>query len=232
MDLRKLIDCLVKCLKESDVSEPEPVKPKDNVKELMSKFNWDIFDSAITTSKSKPCGEVLEKSEIAAISYLIEAFYVNGWTDYRLLAYALATVRLECGRHMMPVRECFAKDDATARACVKKAGREYAKVIDGHVYYGRGFVQLTWRSNYEKEGIENNPDKALEPDFAARLLFAGLVDGRWNGRKKGLFYYLDELKNPVEARRTVNGLNKAELVASWYYDFLHAINNSVSGGLA
>ena len=28
MDLKRFIDCLLKCLKESDVSEPEPVKPK------------------------------------------------------------------------------------------------------------------------------------------------------------------------------------------------------------
>lgn len=43
-------------------------------------------------------------------------------------------------------------------------------------FYGRGFVQLTWRHNYEETGaalgvdLAGNPDLALEPTTAARIL--------------------------------------------------------------
>ena len=140
---------------------------------------------------------------------------------------ALATARREVGIAMVPVREGFAKSDAAARTYVKRKGYQYAKPAGpyGEVYYGRGLVQLTWLANYAKEGIEATPDKALEPKFAAELMFKGLLDGRWNGRKKGIAFYLptsgpDDLKN---ARRTVNLTDHWDEIAVYYRQFLAAI---------
>ncbi len=56
-------------------------------------------------------------------------------------------------------------------------------VGDGAKYPGRGYVQITWHDNYLKGGIAigipdlvDNPDRAMEPAVAAKLLawyFAG-----------------------------------------------------------
>lgn len=208
--------------KELPVAPQIPSVPDQQKEDI----DWERFGNSITKSKSKPNGSVFEKREEVAIKYLVDTFFEEGYTDIRLLAYALATVRRECGSNMLPVREGFAKTDKAARAHVRKYKRRYAKEINGQVYYGRGYVQLTWDYNYKKEGIEHNPDKALEPEFAAKLLFKGLLDGRWNGKAKGLMYYLDR-NDPVQARRTVNVLDHAELIAGYYRDYLAALEASL-----
>ncbi len=54
---------------------------------------------------------------------------------------------------------------------------EYGKGGGRHgIYYGRGFVQLTWKENYEKCGkaigvdLVNSPALALKPDISAKAL--------------------------------------------------------------
>lgn len=63
--------------------------------------------------------------------------------DDRWLAYMLATTHHETDRTMQPIEEYG-----------KGKGKLYGKPdpITGKAYYGRGFVQLTWKSNYEKMG--------------------------------------------------------------------------------
>lgn len=167
----------------------------------------------------------LSQSQVDGIEGILNAFYAVGDHNIKTLAYGLATARREVGSGMIPVREGFKKTDAEARAYVKKQGYLYAMIINGHVYYGRGVVQLTWLMNYDQEGIANNPDKALEPKWAAELLFKGLLDGRWNGRKQGIAFYLpiegpDDLKN---ARRTVNITDHWEEIAEYYRKFISVI---------
>lgn len=57
--------------------------------------------------------------------------------------------------------------------------KEYVK--DG--FYGRGWIQLTYKDKYEKaekvlqKELLNNPDLSLEPDNAYEILFRGMSDG-------------------------------------------------------
>lgn len=167
----------------------------------------------------------LTNEQVRGIEGILNAFAAVGDRRIKTLAYALATARREVGAGMVPVREGFKKTDAEARAFVKRQGRKYAQEINGHVYYGRGLAQLTWFENYKREGIENNPDKALDPVWAAQRLISGIMDGRWNGAKKGLTWYLpddgpDDLKN---ARRTVNVTDHWEEIAGYYRQFVLAI---------
>lgn len=169
--------------------------------------------------------KTLSQSQVNGIEGILNAFTLVGDRRVKTLAYGLATARREVGAGMVPVREGFKKTDAEARAYVKKQGYKYAKVVNGQVYYGRGIVQLTHDYNYEKEGILNDPDRALEPIFAAQLLFKGIMDGRWNGQGKGLIHYLpdggpDDLKN---ARRTVNITDHWSEIANWYHKFVLAL---------
>ena len=112
----------------------------------------------------------------------------------KTLAYGLATVRREVGAGMCPVREGFAKTDGGARRWLDLAranpGRyRYATPIDGRCY-GRGYVQLTRLTNYQavpRFGIDlvGNPDLALDPTIAARILFWGIQSGAFNPRGTG-----------------------------------------------
>lgn len=167
----------------------------------------------------------LSQSQVTGIEGILNAFPIVGDRRIKTLAYVLANARREVGSGMVPVREGFKKTDLEARAYVKRQGYKYAKEINGHVYYGRGYVQLTWHENYVKEGIADNPDFALDPKWAAELMIQGIMDGRWNGQRKGLSYYLpnggpDDLKN---ARRTVNITDHWDEIADYYRRFVLVI---------
>lgn len=202
----------------AEKAEGRPPAPLDRAK----------FFAYLRSGKAPMFGTSLTRSQVAGIEGILDAFEVTGDGRDKTLAYGLATARREVGAGMVPVREGFKKTDAEARAYVlRHYPTKYGKPAGpwGHVYYGRGIVQLTWLSNYEREGIAADPDKALEPRFAAELMFKGLLDGRWNGKGKGLAHYLptggpDDLKN---ARRTVNITDHWEEIAGFYRQFMAAI---------
>lgn len=97
---------------------------------------------------------------------------------------------------------------------------------DGFVFRGRGFVQITGRDNYRRLGeklgiaLESNPDLALEWRLSMEICICGMSEGLFTGKKLG--DYLGP-KKPLDfrnARKVVNGLDKAELIAkhaSEYY---------------
>ena len=94
-------------------------------------------------------------------------------------------------------------------------------------YYGRGYIQITWESNYRKLGnriglgdkLVINPDLALEPDIAAHIAVVGMHEGLFTGYKLSHFDLPNYGYNFVNARKIVNGLDRAELIASYgrYY---------------
>lgn len=167
----------------------------------------------------------LQQSAVDTIEAALTEFESRGMTDLRHLAYMLATARGEVGAAMKPVREGFKSTDADARAYVKRNFPHYAMVINGQVYYGRGLVQLTWERNYKVMstllGIDlvNNPDLALEPEVAVQILFEGMLrgaSGRGDFTGKALEdYFNDKTEDWVNARRIINGLDKAAQFAAW-----------------
>jgi len=207
-------------------------------------MNRDIFFKEI--KKSLFFGR-LSQTQVDGMSGLIDAFLAVGDGSRKTLAYGLATARREVGSPMVPVREGFAKSDTGARRAVaalaKKRGprsnvAKYAKPAGpyGHVYYGRGYVQLTWLDNYEASSkdaggdLVRDPDKALDPEFAARLLFLGIQDGRWNREGKGIAFYLNITKTDLmNARRTVNVTDHWQEISEHYEKFLAAID--AAGGV-
>ncbi|QTG16683.1 hypothetical protein G6M86_25690 (plasmid) [Agrobacterium tumefaciens] len=198
----------------------------------------DKFYAAVKATRLM--GPQLIPRQIEGIEGILAAFQTDGDGNPKTLAYALATAAHETGFRMLPVREGFAKTDAQARRIL--SGRRYAVSTGkhGHAYYGRGQVQLTWEDNYRASSVDAgvdlvaNPDMMLDPVISAKILIKGLRDGRWNGSKKphagkGISHYLpscglDDLKN---ARRTVNKLDKWNLIASYYRVFLGAIQQSL-----
>lgn len=123
-------------------------------------------------------------------------------------AYMLATVKWECANTYEPIEE-FGKGK----------GRAYGRTCDnGKVFYGRGYVQLTWDHNYKRIGkllgvdLYNNPHLALHYDIAYQLLSKGMRKGWFTG--VGLSKYIkDGAPNYKSARRIINGLDCAEKIA-------------------
>lgn len=166
------------------------------------------------------------------LKLLIEAFNEYGDGDEHKLYYILATAWHES--RLIPVRESTRVwlgerqiSDSTARA--RLAGMPYLEytnwnkdefVTTDHAYYGRGTVQLTWYDNYEKfsdiVGIDlvNNPDEALAPEIAAKITVYGMMNGSFTGR--GLSDYINGQKvDYINARRTVNGTDRAQMIAGY-----------------
>lgn len=86
-------------------------------------------------------------------------------------------------------------------------------------WHGRGYVQLTWKANYLKYEritgvpLTQDPSLALRPDIALFVLVHGMKTGAFTGVD------LDDCISGnkcdfVGARRIINGLDRAGLIAS------------------
>jgi hypothetical protein len=138
--------------------------------------------------------------------------------DVRWLAYMLATTYHETSQKMWPIEEYG-----------KGSGQPYGKKDPqtGQTYYGRGYVQLTWRDNYHKSterlGLKGDADlewhaqMALDPQIAADVMFIGMREGWFrtsDGRPETLYrYFNDTTDDPYNAREIINGDKKT--VPSW-----------------
>ncbi|WP_234844174.1 lysozyme family protein [Sinorhizobium meliloti] len=126
------------------------------------------------------------------------------------LAYILATALHETARTMQPIAEYG-----------KGAGRKYGvKGKYGQVPHGRGYVQLTWDSNYERADKElglrgallRDFNLAMRQDIAAKIMFVGMTEGWFTGKKLA-DYMAGDKADYVGARRIINGTDKAKTVA-------------------
>lgn len=200
------------------------------------------FYAALRRRNSGVFGTSLSQQQVDGVEGILAAFSEVGDGKSDTLAYALATAYHETGRRMVPVREGFGRTDAEARQRVNALARKrgpgsavakYSKPAGPFrkVYYGRGHVQLTWIDNYRNSSkdagtdLVRNPDAMLDPKVSARILILGLLDGRWNGHRKGIRFYLDrgDLQN---ARRTVNITNRWREIAGYFKAFLSAIEEA------
>jgi hypothetical protein len=144
--------------------------------------------------------------------------------DDRWLAYILATVHHETDKKFQPLEEYG-----------RGRGRPYGRPAGphGHRYFGRGYCQLTWDHNYRRFGellglpLLAQPDLACEPGPAADILFRGMIDGLYTGKK--LADYINGARcDWVNARRIVNGTDKAHLIADHARRFYAAIGYTVA----
>ena len=171
-----------------------------------------------------PFSGKLKATTVKGCSAILDEWERRKLTDLRQLAYMLATTLGECGEDMLPVREGFKDTDADARAYVKRKGYKYAVVVNGHVYYGRGNVQQTWAKNYIAMGkiigvdLYNDPDKALEPDIAAEIMFEGMSRGTFTGKKLS-DYFNAKTTDWGNARRIINGTDRAAEIAGYAKQF-------------
>lgn len=132
---------------------------------------------------------------------IVRTCLANGVSDPKQIAYILATAQHE-------TRNFTAPEEDFGRAQARKLGYR-----GGEEYYGRGYVHLTHKDNYERMdnalglngALVRDPSLAKHPEIAARILVIGMRDGMFTGKKLGT--YVDADSNDLyNARRTVNGV--------------------------
>jgi len=128
-------------------------------------------------------------------------------TDKRMFAYMLATCWHES--RFKPIREFRAAEGHPVRQMQDRYWNTG--------YFGRGYVQLTWKRNYQiwsditGADLVNFPDRALEPTIAAFVLVKGMNEGLFTGKR--LSQYINaERCDYFNARRTVNGVFHADII--------------------
>lgn len=161
----------------------------------------------------------LSQNQVFGLDTILKEAEYRNLTDMRQLAYMLATTYHETAHTMEPVAEYG-----------KGKGHKYGEPdpATGQTYYGRGFVQLTWKANYETmsrvTGVDlvNNPDLAMTVPIATKILFYGMLHGSFTGKQ--LSDYFNDLSTDwIKARRIINGLDKAELIAGYAEKFYNAL---------
>ncbi len=170
---------------------------------------------------------------LAGFETLISAMAADAdLSDLRWAAYMLATVKHECANRWQPIEEYG-----------KGAGRPYgvptevtdaSGVVYTNTYYGRGYVQLTWKLNYDKLGqaiglgnmLVLHPEHALEPQTAYRIMSYGMRTGAFTGKKLA-DYINDQGCDYFNARRIINGVDRADVIEGYAQDFEQALRGSL-----
>lgn len=183
---------------------------------LVRRVNREKFFDVVRATFFKGKISQLQVNGMETILYEWEK---RGLTDLRWLAYMLATAYHETAKTMQPIEEYG-----------KGKGHEYGKpsAITGLLYYGRGFVQLTWDYNYRHMGdllgvnLLKNPELALDCTIATNIMFEGMLQGTFTGKKLA-DYFNEKLEMWRSARRIINGLDCADLIARYGQNFLKAL---------
>lgn len=200
-----------------------------SVEKIERKRFYDVVRQTVFKGK-------LKTFQVQGMEVILNKWEEMQLEDMRWLAYMLATAFHETDRTMQPVAEWgkgYGKDYGKKLKYGKGPGRRVPYDKPDKIYYGRGYVQLTWYENYEEMGmlldvdLLNNPDYAMHPPVAADILFEGMLRGKSN---KGDFtgaslehFFNATTEDWVNARKIVNGLDRAELIAAYGRRFYEAL---------
>lgn len=175
------------------------------------------MDTAKFFTTVKPLFKKFSQQQVDGLNFILKEWELSGLSDDRWLAYMLATAFHETAHTMQPIREYGLGKGRKYGQKLKLSGKPYT--VPDNIYYGRGYVQLTWFENYANMGkllnlpLLENPDLALDPSVAAKIMFTGMTRGLFTGR--GLGRYFNENTDWVNARKIINGLDRAELIAGY-----------------
>ena len=184
------------------------------------KYDWDKLRSHFGR---------LNQSQVDGFNAVLSAInqYGSPANKPAYVAYMLATAWHETASTMQPIAEYG-----------KGKGRPYGKRIDVHggrysdslpIYYGRGYVQLTWLTNYvfmkNRLGVDfvNKPELALNPRHASDIMITGMLEGSFTGKSLQKYITYGLYFEFVNARRIINGTDKATLIAQYAVKFLDSL---------
>jgi putative chitinase len=128
-------------------------------------------------------------------------------------AYILATVWHETASQMQPIREM--------------GGEKYLKSKPYYPWVGEGYVQVTWEANHRKFGA-TAPGQLLHNPIAMQALYDGMLKGMFTTKRLSDYINNNE-KDYVNARRIVNGVDKASMIATYAEKFETALKHALWG---
>jgi predicted chitinase len=200
-------------------------------------FNHDKFFAAYRTEFGS-----LTSAQVSGLESLLSAMEQDKEvSNLKHFAYMFATLKHETANTFHPITEYggvsyFNKydpvlaDTATRRATAKANGNTTKG--DGYKYRGRGFVQITWKNNYKKLGdalgydLVNNPDQALDPVVAYKIMSYGMRKGIFTTKKLS-DYITDTTTDYFNARRIINGTDRADTVKGYADKFEKILKASI-----
>jgi hypothetical protein len=193
-------------------------------------FDRKVFFDSVRNSLF---GGSLKQQQVDGMNFKLDQWEANPLSDdLRWLAYCFATSFWETARTMWPIEEIG-----------KGKGHSYGKrdPETGQTYYGRGDVQLTWKENYrnatmklelgEEDDLVWHPVKALDPKISADVMFRGMSEGWFTGKKLSR-YFSSHINDPVAARAIINADVKknGKKIAAIHADFLAALQAAAEVG--
>ena len=191
----------------------------------MSKINRKFFFDYV---RLHLFGGSLKQSQVEGLTAILDQWEADQSNkDDRWLAYMFATVHHETDRKFQGIVEYgpdsyFKKYDGRADLGNNQPG-------DGLRFKGRGFVQLTGRRNYTNFGqilgidLAGNPALALDVANCVKILFHGMSNGSFTGKKLSAYFNPDKA-DWINARRIINGTDKANLIAGYGNQYYASIS--------
>ncbi len=147
--------------------------------------------------RDAPFNGTMAQRQVDGVNKIIDEWERRKLTDLRWLAYILATAKWETDHTMQPIRE--------------KGGEDYLRSKRYYPWVGEGLVQVTWKTNHAKFGA-TAPGQMLTWPIALRAIYDGMIGGMFTSKK--LSDYFNATKTDwYNARRTVNGTDKAQTIA-------------------
>lgn len=155
-------------------------------------------------------------------------------TDQRMKAYILATCYWETDRTMQPIEEYGKGHGHIYGGKIKQSGDSY--LLPDEIYYGRGHTQNTWFENYQmlqnqRHAIAKGwrflerPETLLQMEPSVWATIHCMWFGSYTG--VGLSHYFnDNLTDPFNARKIINGLDQAKNIAGFYQIFYTALTTA------
>ena len=184
----------------------------------------------------------LSESQVSAFNHIVSAMDADKSISYPQGAYILATIWHETATTMQPIAEygkgkgriygTWYRNSKDQLYTFKDGSKTTAYLSDDYpyLYYGRGYVQLTWWANYDKASNKlgydytQNPDLVMKKEHAVKIILLGMKEGWFTGRK--LSDYINQSKKDyLNARRIINGMDKASLIAGYAETFEKALRS-------
>ena len=168
----------------------------------------------------------MSQSQVDGLNSLLDAV---GGCLINEAAYMLATAYHETAHTMQPIEEYGKGRRYDYGKRLKMNRQPYSSSLP--IYYGRGYVQLTWYENYDKAGrllkldLLRQPELALQADVAAKIMRDGMFDGWFTGKKLGDYVGL-RTADYVSARRVINGMDKAQFITGYAVVFELALRKA------
>ncbi len=187
------------------------------------------------TAHRQAYGSIYKNSTVDNINTMLTAFETHSalftiGVELQQAAYIAATVKHESAGTYGAFKEIRQQLlDTPSRRRVRALQDRYWNTG----YYGRGPVQLTWEYNYSAMQKLTGAPLLNDPDLLLRNLglgyevtLRGILGGVFTGKK--LEDYINNTKvNYVSARKTVNVLDKAGLIAEYAEKFYNILKASV-----